>query len=142
MVLRFRDLVAETIKEHQAIAQKAGYVWWGWWNKPDERIPRPTFLGFRQTIARQSFLPIYLIDSGHDLLYNAKLLEITMSDTETLVECPEKERSPTYYSATKYKVWFKLSDIHEGSENDIRRWSYDEVGDFIDDPYGSRFQNK
>src|SRR2546429_1983842 len=74
MVLRFRDLVAETIKEHQAIIQKAGYVWWGWWNKPDERIPRPTFEGFSQTMAREKYLSIYLIDSGRQLLYDAKLL--------------------------------------------------------------------
>src|SRR5207249_2029576 len=35
-----------------------------------------------------------------------------------------------------------LSDIREVSEGEIRRWSYDEVRDFIDDPYGSRFQDK
>ncbi len=36
ILLRFRDLVADTIAEHNYIIKKKGFVWWGWWKKEDE----------------------------------------------------------------------------------------------------------
>ena len=142
MVLRFRDLVAETIKEHRAIIEGKGSVWWGWWNKPDENVPKATFAEFDRAVLEKGYLGIFLVDSGNKLLYKAKLVEIKASNSEDLISCPDREKSPAYYSATKYKAWFRFSAIEDSSDDEIREWSYDEVADFVDDPYASRFQDK
>ncbi len=37
VVFRFRDLVAKTILEHDAIVRSgAKCCWWGWWKRPTE----------------------------------------------------------------------------------------------------------
>jgi hypothetical protein len=46
LILRFRDLSTspgETLARHQAIIEKNGHVWWGWWNKQGETVPENAF---------------------------------------------------------------------------------------------------
>jgi predicted MPP superfamily phosphohydrolase len=142
MVLRFRDLVANTIIEHRKIIEEYNYVWWGWWNKPSEKIPQATFAQFSEVIGRDGHIDIYLIDSGKELLYKAMLEEIDFSKTEEGKVCREPEKTPSYYSTQKYKAWFRLASIEPLSLEEIRNWSYDEVADFFDDPVSAKFQDK
>ena len=142
MILRFRDLVADTIIEHRNLIEQYGYVWWGWWNKPDEKIPRHTFAKFQEIIRDKSHLWVYLIDSGKRNLYKAQLVEIDVSQNEEVKECPEPEKAPGYYSTAKYKVWFRFTNIKDISSEEIKNWSYDEVAEFLDDPSSTRFQDK
>ena len=100
MVLRFRDLVADTIQEHQRLIEDNGYVWWGWWNKPDERIPRHTFAEFQKIIQDKGQLTVFLVDSGRQRLYAAELDEIDSSNTEDAKPCKEPAKTPKYYSAS------------------------------------------
>lgn len=142
MVLRFRDLVAPTIKAHQDLIDEHGYVWWGWWNKPSEKVPRHTFAEFKQVIEQSGSLTVYLVDSGHERLYRATLIGIDESDTETPKRCEEPERAPTYYSNSSFKAWFKFSRLEDESDDALRQWSYDEVEEFLQDPAAPRFNNK
>ena len=142
MVLRFRDLVAETIQEHRELIEQHGYVWWGWWNKPDEKIPRNTFASFQEIIKGTGLLCVYLVDSGRKLLYKAKLVDIKVSETEDVIACPEPEKTPGYYKAQKYKAWFRFTEIRDVSSGKIEKWTYDEVPDFLDDPTSTKFQDK
>ena len=83
MALRFRDLGAEdTISEHKKLIRECDYVWWGWWSKPPEKIPRKTFAQFSGVIESKGHLDIYLVDSGKNLLYKTKLKEMAISSTE------------------------------------------------------------
>jgi len=41
LLLRFRDLVAPTIENHNTIARASDRVLWGWWKKPLEATPDP-----------------------------------------------------------------------------------------------------
>ncbi len=145
MALRFRDLVTApglTIENHQRVITSNNYVWWGWWNKPNEKIPRATFAEFRQ-VASQSEMWIFLVDSGREKLYRALVGTITESGTEDVIACPEPTKTPGYYSTASYKAWFQLKTIEESdSPDEIRKWSYDEVEGFLDDPAGDRFQDK
>ena len=142
MVLRFRDLVAPTIREHQALIEAKGYVWWAWWNKPDEKLPRNTFAAFQPTARERGSLNIFLLDSGTERLYVAVLTEIRYSDTETPISCPEPDASPSYYQNRLYKAWFKFSSIEEATIGVLRNYSYDDVTEFLDDPAADRFQDK
>jgi hypothetical protein len=145
MVLRFRDLVGPTIPAHRDIIAKHKYVWWGWWNKPEEKVPRKVFAEFQQEITKKGSIRIYLIDSGSRVLYTAAVTEIRSSPTEDPVSCPEPTRTPEYYNASKYKAWFKfesIEDIPGPADPELRNWSYDEVAEFVDDPAAPIFQDK
>ena len=143
MALRFRDLVQETIVRHKEVIATHGYVWWGWWNKPSEKIPRNTFAEFKGLItAGGGKLEIYLVDSGSEKLYVASLTSIDESPTEDSKSCSEPTKTPGYYSTATYKAWFRLTEIREISIAGIRNWSYDEVGEFLDDSASGRFQDK
>ena len=54
MILRFRDLIDETINNHIKIIVDQGYVWWGWWSKSDEKIPRNIFSSFKDHIEKSA----------------------------------------------------------------------------------------
>jgi 3',5'-cyclic AMP phosphodiesterase CpdA len=142
MVLRFRDFMADTIQSHQEIIAHAGYVWWGWWNKPSEHIPRGTFAHFHGRIEAEGPLDIFLMDSGTDQLYRARLGRIQPSPSETEIPCPEPDRTPAYYRGAAYKAWFRLESIEEAAPAELRNWSYAEVAEFMDDPYADRFDGK
>ena len=37
ILLRFRDTASvDTIAEHEAIINRSGFTWWGWWKKDSE----------------------------------------------------------------------------------------------------------
>ena len=132
LTLRFRDLVAPTIERHQEVISEHGDVWWGWWNKPAEQIPRETFADLREIIEEEGSLVIYLLDSGEERLYRARLTDIQEAPTNTPIPSPEPERTPAYYRKRKYRAWFRFTEIEKVAdpEAEIRRWSYSEVPEF------------
>lgn len=142
MVLRFRDFGFLTISKHQELIDKNLYVWWGWWNKPNEKIPRDVFADFKTTLSTSRQLPIFLVDSGKEKLYRALLEDIVESETDNPIPCNEPAKTPDYYSNASYKAWFKFRKIEEIDASEIRNWSYDEVKGFLDDPASDRFQDK
>jgi predicted MPP superfamily phosphohydrolase len=149
MILRFRDLagpVGSTIARHNDIVTARGRVWWAWWNKPSERIPRNLFAQFKQTLADHHHLDIYLADSGQYLLYKGRLIEIQEADTEHPIPSPNPDQTPEYYRTTPYKAWFGLTHIDQippgETETELRKWSYDEIADFTDDPFLLSYQDK
>ena len=143
MVLRFRDLgTKDTISEHRKLIGKYGEVWWGWWHKPPEKIPRNTFAQFSGVIESKGHLEIYLVDSGNELLYKATLNGIDISSTEKRKKCPEPNKTPSYYSTQEFKAWFRLTSIEQVSPERLKDWSYDEVTDFLYDPWSTAFQDK
>lgn len=142
MVLRFRDLVAPTIVAHRELIKQHGYVWWGWWNRPNEMVPRTTFAQFKQIIDETGLMPIYLVDSGQNLLFKAILVEIDDSPTEKLKPCREADKTPSYYKGASYKAWFRFTAIDDVEPGEIRNWSYDESERSPDDTGAARFHNK
>lgn len=133
LALRFRDLVAPTIERHQeVISHQHGYVWWGWWNKPAEQIPRETFASLREVIERDGSLQIYLLDSGEERLYRAKLTGIRDAPTKQPIPSPEPKCTPEYYHEREYRAWFRFTEFEqvEDPKAEIRRWSYSEVPEF------------
>src|ERR1017187_2421809 len=115
MILRFRDLVtdpSETIATHRAIIERGGYTWWAWWHKFGEKVPTEVFTELNQQMA-DAPMTIYLMDSGQDLLYEAKCAEIRWGLDLQRVPSPEPDKTPHYYKDRPYQAWFKLTDIAE-----------------------------
>lgn len=149
MILRFRDLsgpIGSTVARHKQIIKEHGGVWWAWWNKPDETIPRDLFAIFKAHIRASGFLAVYLADSGRFLLFRARVTQIQEAPTEEPISSPDAGETPEYYRETPYKAWFRLECIEEVPNNEIeselRKWSYDEVEHFTDDPFMDLYSGK
>jgi predicted MPP superfamily phosphohydrolase len=149
MILRFRDLAGptgSTITRHEELITKEGAVWWAWWNKPNERIPRDVFADFKQSIREHGPLHLYLADSGKNLLYTAEMAEIREAETEDPIISPNPVLTPQYYRDTPYKAWFRLRRIVQVApgdvEEELHKWSYDEVQQFTEDPFWESYQDK
>lgn len=70
IILRFRDLsVSDTIQRHNDICESLGYVWWGWWSKPQEKIPFDEFALLERKAHENDGLELFLFDSGKKCLY-------------------------------------------------------------------------
>jgi 3',5'-cyclic AMP phosphodiesterase CpdA len=150
MALRFRDLsIEDTVGAHNAIAREHGYVWWGWWNKLEEHTPRPVLASLDAAIKETGEpVKIFLVDSGHERLYAARLREIHVTpglQEDERGPTPEPERTPAYYRDTPYRVWFKFEgEIEEREPEQIRQFSYQELPEdvFVADRHQDRYDGK
>jgi len=145
VILRFRDLSTprgDTIRLHKEIIQSYGYVWWGWWALPQEKIPRNVFANFTSRIRSSGPMTIYLVDSGQCLSYRATLTDILVSQTDEPIDTPEPDKTPRYYLDRSCLAWFKFTSIESSNEDALKALSYDEVKDVLDDPTANDFQDK
>lgn len=128
VILRFRDLVTEndaTIAIHKDVINKKGYVWWGWWNKGNEKAPFDEFCVLKGEIENQPKY-FYLMDSGQEKLYKAKCAEIKCSENDK-IQSPELEYTPNYYNTQKYFAWFKFDAVEECNIDEVRDYTYVKV---------------
>jgi predicted MPP superfamily phosphohydrolase len=112
LLLRFRDLVGklDSIAEHNQIAGEAGYVLWGWWNKPLEATPDPGLTMFaRDLLPGQT--QVFLIDSATRKMYRAPLFEVHYEPGAPLRPAPSPAQCPAYYREKELPAWFKIGRI-------------------------------
>lgn len=124
IILRFRDLVTEengTIQRHQEIIKNKNFVWWGWWNKGNEKVPFDEFAVLKQKM--KETLDLFLMDSGQKKLYIAKCCDMEYRDEEK-IESPEIDHTPDYYNNQSYYAWFKLTEIQGCDSTLVRNFSY------------------
>lgn len=145
IILRFRDLITadkQTISMHQEIINQKGYVWWGWWKKGEEKTPLQEF-SYLGTKARESFIIIFLVDSGQNLVYKAQCIDIVCQQNQKMPS-PDKEATPGYYCEQDYYAWFKIESIEECNEQELKQFSYVNCNDlFIDENINYKnFENK
>lgn len=144
LALRFRDLAGPTIDEHRAVIDQHGYVWWGWWSKPFEQVPRDVFAHFADEIAAHGEVEWLLVDSGNDEVYRAHVTEIHYSPSSASEGSPDVHRTPAYYSRQEYRAWFRITGIEDATEEDLTANSYEEPAPstFDDDPHRLAFNGK
>jgi 3',5'-cyclic AMP phosphodiesterase CpdA len=144
LALRFRDLAGPTINEHRTMIDQHGYVWWGWWSKPGEEVPRNIFADFRDRISTQGYVEWLLIDSGSHLVYRARVTGIEYSQGSDPLPSPEPERTPAYYARQEYRAWFRMTAIEEADEEDLVTNTYEEPPPdvFDKDPHREAFNGK
>jgi 3',5'-cyclic AMP phosphodiesterase CpdA len=142
VALRFRDFGNDTITDHKAIIDEHHYVWWGWWARRQEQPPRDVLVGFKDRIEADEAIDLHLVDSGRIRLFRVETTDIRVTDSSQPIASPEPDRTPTYYNARLWPVWFKFRKIEELQPALIRDFSYDEVADFTNDPYQAEYHGK
>lgn len=136
LILRFRDLLSQdTILEHKKIIQEQGRVWWGWWAKPQEKVPVNEFNYLRGLCRKPGGLTVFLFDSGDRCLYQAACSDIHYSNGD-LVPSPEPERTPEYYCTSTYIAWFRFTSIscalqHAQANEELQKLTYIQVDDLF-----------
>ncbi|MGI0466978.1 metallophosphoesterase family protein [Serratia marcescens] len=118
-IFRFRDLGKSegfTIEQHNKIALKEGYVWWGWWAKSGEIFPSQE-LG----VASENSTQIYFFDSGRLKFYKADLKGVCSSFSGDIKrDVPENgSKTPEYYNNDKLLGWLKISFISDITDAEI-----------------------
>ncbi len=130
LILRFRNLsIPDTVQAHQAIIKEKGYVWWGWWSKPQEKVALELFAELKKQIKEQEKIELLLFNSGELSIHKATCIGIEIKNGEEL-SSPDKEATPQYYSENQYMIWFKFSNIEEKiSEPNLflKKYSYVEI---------------
>jgi len=118
--------VGQTIERHRQKSEQAGFVWWGWWSKGGEQVPKALF-----TELRGAPFSLYLFDSFQLKLYHGSCAEIEFSQTGELLPSPSPEATPDYYKDQRYLAWFKLSSIEETLADEIQEFTNVEVPEFF-----------
>lgn len=111
ILLRFRDIIEETIPQHQRLIQEGGSVWWGWWRKPDEPRRLGELSELAELMARRNSIQIGLYDRSRPAYYKAVLTSCEFSEAGELIPSPKPDRTPKYYRKTELPAWFELSHI-------------------------------
>lgn len=130
IILRFRDLsIQNTIEEHKKIIDEKGYVWWGWWSKPQEKLPANIFMELNQ----KKNLKIYLFDSGQKRFFKADCDAIEYKSQGDEFAPNDKNCIPLYYRDQNYLAWFKLKRIDDCPDffKNGHVYSYVEVPEFF-----------
>jgi hypothetical protein len=124
IVLRFRDLVTElggTVAEHRQIMRKHGHVWWGWWRRQAEHIPKNVLTSLFGDGSQDSRVPMVLFDSGTLRVYATVASRIVASPSPVGIQTPEVEITPEYYVRGQYPLWFRFDgDIASVEEVALR----------------------
>lgn len=108
VVLRFRDLVTEmggTIAEHRRVLRQQGHVWWGWWRRQSEHIPRGALADLFRDGA---VVPVMLFDSGILGVHRTAATRVVVAPSVVGIQSPEFDSTPDYYVRGHYPVWFRL----------------------------------
>lgn len=124
IILRFRDLVTKngyTIENHKKTIEEKGHVWWGWWNKGNEKTPFAEFSILRGEIG-ETPIQFFLMDSGQEKLYKAKCTDMRYYKSEKKPS-PDQERTPDYYNNQAYYAWFQFEEIRECKAEEIRQFT-------------------
>src|SRR3954470_17299013 len=95
IALRFRDLAGPTIPDHRALIDEHGSVWWAWWSKPEEQVPRDLLSQFVGEIENKQEVWLFLVDSGKRMTYRAKLADVRTAPGKQPITSPDAERTPS-----------------------------------------------
>jgi 3',5'-cyclic AMP phosphodiesterase CpdA len=136
IILRFRDLATgsgETVELHNAITAVDGYVWWAWWRKAGEKVPDDLFRRLKPD-AKAGSLPVYLFDSGRNLLFRAPCTDIEWQATLEYMLSPDTTKTPRYYNERPYPAWFKLGLIEPADLDLLTGLTYVDLDAFFENP--------
>ena len=117
LILRFRDVEADTVEEHRERIRVAGATWWAWWKKEAEDLSAAPL----SALADHVPLEIGLINRQVNSRYVAECQRIAMADDGQRISSPEPNRTPTYYRDDSFPVWFLLSSISQVSDEEWDR---------------------
>jgi hypothetical protein len=110
VILRFRDLIADTVGKHGNLIAQAHHVSWGWWRKPNEPQRLRDLENFRARLASGS-VQIGLFDKSKQAFYIATVDACVFSDSGAFIPAPSPDTTPEYYRKTALPAWFRMTCI-------------------------------
>lgn len=117
IVLRFSDYeVDDSIKEHLDVFQEQGEVWWGWWRKDHEELPRDVLAAARDRLP----LRIGLVNRQTGQFVLARCEDIAFDDSRDRIPTPDAARTPSYYRDAEIPAWLRLTRIDPVDESEWR----------------------
>ena len=140
IILRFRDLITDTIAEHSRVLIEAKEVWWGWWRKYTED-KHLELLGKIQAHLEETSLEIGLYNRSDQFFYSAVINKCIFNENGNLIDTPDPEKTPSYYKDQKLPAWFRIVHIEKISNEEFcRRFAEIPVSEdtlFLVNPYKS-----
>jgi hypothetical protein len=109
LILRFVDLDDPTIDLHQAVLNRHGEVWWGWWKKLHEE-PR---LDVIEAVAAHVPVTIGLVNRRSQRFYRAVCDRVQVATDSAAIRSPEPGLTPDYYNDREFPAWFHFQEIKE-----------------------------
>jgi len=116
-LFRFRDLVADTLSEHERLIADQGSCWWGWWKRPSESYREAAWQTLREALRSQGEVPVGLFDSGTGRVHVAWISDVIVPDKHSAdgrVDVPDTERKliPSYYRESPFsRAWMRIVRI-------------------------------
>jgi predicted MPP superfamily phosphohydrolase len=107
VILRFRDVEADTVELHEECVRSAGATWWAWWKKESEEFPE----SFLRALTSHGASDIGLINRQTDARYLARCERVAVAQLGERLSSPEPGRTPEYYRGDSFPAWFLLSRI-------------------------------
>src|SRR5690348_13959167 len=79
-LFRYRNLVKETLEEHQKIISQGTPCWWGWWKRPSEPPRCEVWEAIQKELDERGIAYVGLFDSGESdptrAVHRAKVTKI------------------------------------------------------------------
>lgn len=98
----------ETIAEHRKIFRQFGHVWWGWWYRQSEYVPKNVLESlFAKT--NSPSVQILLLDSGNLQVFGTRASRVVVAPSIVGINSPEYHATPEYYLRGRYPAWFHFS---------------------------------
>lgn len=127
LFLRFRDMLENTVEEHNLIAEQSAdqKVLWGWWKKESEPFPDPYLSDLREELERGGTADIFFVNSGNYKLYQAKLFRIHYQPNKEAFSPGEANNMcPNYYNKSNLFAWFEVSKLVEIKPSTIENYVF------------------
>lgn len=119
IILRFRDIEAQTIVQHKELIARSGSVWWGWWRKAQEPNRLEELAELKQLTKEGGFIEIGLFDRSDSRFFSAQLAGCAFDKQGNRMKSPEKVKTPKYYRTSQLPAWFNLVSISQISEEEF-----------------------
>lgn len=119
-VLRFSNYDVDTIRAHQDIAGKVGYVYWGWWKKQHEPWPDEPITRIVESCGPDRPAYIGLVERQAEKYYIAACEQI-VCDASKRLPSPDPDSTPEYYREKLWPMWFKFTSFREVTIDEWRK---------------------
>ena len=126
ILLRYSNAEKSTIQEHEQIAARDGFVWWGWWKKEFEPAADGV-LGRLDARCRIEAQRVGLLNrkdartiDGFEL-YVATCTEVAYGKNGSRIPCPSPESAPGYYNKQDFPAWFRFTRFEPITAAEFKR---------------------
>ncbi|MCU0289569.1 MAG: metallophosphoesterase [Acidobacteria bacterium] len=133
-LFRFRDLVGNTIIEHQKVIAENKSCWWGWWKRPNEDNRISVWKELSIQASEENPVPVGLFHSGSGRIYIAYVTEVIEPNINRKdglhprVPNGEQDLIPSYYRESPYScAWMRITKIENDCLEFFGKYSYSEA---------------